>query len=118
MPQRRFSAKQPAIWHLAPENWVVPDPIRLPNPAMPISIQTCRSLQSEIAKPFCIPICGRMDDTSPAIALDTEIGATLKPFPRIAVLVGMVGRQRVLTLDQKLALVVEMKRCGNVAAFT
>ncbi|WP_395392696.1 transposase [Novosphingobium sp. BL-8A] len=49
--------------------------------------------------------------------MDTDIGVPLKPVRRIEVLAGMAGRRRVWTLEQKLALVSEMKRCDNVAAF-
>lgn len=58
-----------------------------------------------------------MDDASLTTALDTDTGVTLKPFRRIEVLSGMAGRRRVWTLEQKLALVAEMERCDNVAAF-
>jgi transposase len=58
-----------------------------------------------------------MDDANLTTALDTDTGVTLKPFRRIEVLTGMAGRRRVWTLEQKLALVAEMERCDNVAAF-
>jgi transposase len=58
-----------------------------------------------------------MDDASLTTALDTDTGVALKPFRRIEVLGGMAGRRRVWTLEQKLALVAEMERCDNVAAF-
>lgn len=58
-----------------------------------------------------------MDGTRLTTALDTDIGVPLKPVRRIEVLAGMAGRRRVWTLEQKLALVSEMERCDNVAAF-
>lgn len=58
-----------------------------------------------------------MDDAILTTALDTNIGVPLKPVRRVEVLGGMAGRRRVWTLEQKLALVAEMERCGNVAAF-
>ncbi len=58
-----------------------------------------------------------MDDASLTTALDTDTGLPLKPFRRIEVLSGLAGRRRVWTLEQKLALVAEMERCDNVAAF-
>ncbi|WP_409521588.1 transposase [Novosphingobium sp.] len=58
-----------------------------------------------------------MDKTRLTTALDTDIGVPLKPVRRIEVLAGMAGRRRVWTLEQKLALVSEMERCDNVAAF-
>ena len=58
-----------------------------------------------------------MDDAILTTALDTRTGVTLKPVRRVEVLSGMAGRRRVWTLEQKLALVAEMERCDNVAAF-
>lgn len=58
-----------------------------------------------------------MEETRLTTALDTDIGVPLKPVRRIEVLAGMAGRRRVWTLEQKLALVSEMKRSDNVAAF-
>lgn len=58
-----------------------------------------------------------MDETRLTTALDTDIGVPLKPVRRIEVLAGMAGRRRVWTLEQKLALVSEMERCDNIAAF-
>lgn len=58
-----------------------------------------------------------MDKTRLKNALDTDIGVPLKPVRRIEVLARMTGRHRVWTLEQKLALVLEMERCDNVAAF-
>lgn len=58
-----------------------------------------------------------MDETRPTTALDTDIGVPLKPVRRIEVLAGMPGRSRVCTLEQKLALVSEMERSDNIAAF-
>lgn len=58
-----------------------------------------------------------MDDATLTTALDTRTGVPLKPVRRVEVLSGMAGRRRVWTLEQKLALVGEMERCGNVAAF-
>lgn len=58
-----------------------------------------------------------MDDAILTTALDTRTGVALKPVRRVEVLSGMAGRRRVWTLEQKLALVAEMERCDNVAAF-
>lgn len=58
-----------------------------------------------------------MDETRLTTALDTDIGVPLKPVRRIEVLAGMPGRRRVWTLEQKLALVSEMERRDNIAAF-
>jgi len=58
-----------------------------------------------------------MDEPRLTTALDTDIGVPLKRVRRIEVLAGMAGRRRVWTLEQKLALVSEMERCDNVAAF-
>lgn len=58
-----------------------------------------------------------MDDAILTTALDTHTGVALKPVRRVEVLSGMAGRRRVWTLEQKLALVAEMERCDNVAAF-
>jgi len=58
-----------------------------------------------------------MDETRLTTALDTDIGVPLEPVRRIEVLAGMPGRRRVWTLEQKLALVSEMERSDNIAAF-
>ncbi len=58
-----------------------------------------------------------MDDVRLASALDTHAGAPLKSVRRVELLSGMAGRRRVWTLEQKLALVAEMERCENIAAF-
>lgn len=58
-----------------------------------------------------------MDETRLTSALGTDIGVPLKPVRRIEVLAGMPGRRRVWTLEQKLALVSEMERSDNIAAF-
>lgn len=58
-----------------------------------------------------------MDDATPTSTLDTDAGAGLKPVRRLEVLKGMTGRRRVWTLEQKLALVSEMERSDNIAAF-
>lgn len=58
-----------------------------------------------------------MDDATLTTALDTSIGVALKPVRRVEVLSEMAGRRRVWTLEQKLALVAEMERCDNIAAF-
>ncbi len=58
-----------------------------------------------------------MDDARLTSALDTHIGAPLKPVRRVELLSGMARRRRVWTLEQKLALVAEMERCENIAAF-
>lgn len=58
-----------------------------------------------------------MDDTRLTSALDTDIGVLLKRVRRIEVLAGMRGRCRVWTLEQKLALISEMERSDNIAAF-
>ncbi|MEJ6008768.1 transposase [Novosphingobium aquae] len=58
-----------------------------------------------------------MDEAIVTTALDTDTGVALKPFRRIEVLSGMAGRRRVWSVEQKLALVAEMERCENIAAF-
>lgn len=59
-----------------------------------------------------------MDDTTITSALDTGTGAALKPVRRLEVLNGLAGRRRIWTLEEKLALVAEMERCGNIAALS
>lgn len=49
--------------------------------------------------------------------LEIKSGVGLEPGGRTEVLRGMSGRRRVWTLEQKLAMVTQMERCGNVAAF-
>lgn len=58
-----------------------------------------------------------MDEATHRTALDTRTGVALKPVRRVELLSGMAGRRRVWTLEQKLALVAEMERCENIAAF-
>ena len=58
-----------------------------------------------------------MDETRPTSALAPDIGVHLKPVRRIEVLAGMPGWRRVWMLRQKLALVSEMERRHNIAAF-
>ena len=58
-----------------------------------------------------------MDDATLTTALDTRAGVGLRPVRRVELLSGMAGRRRVWTLEQKLALVSEMERCDNIAAF-
>lgn len=58
-----------------------------------------------------------MEARTPTTGLDTSTGVGLEPVRRFEVLSGMAGRRRVWTLDQKLAIVAEMERCGNIAAF-
>ncbi|NMN06745.1 MULTISPECIES: transposase [unclassified Novosphingobium] len=59
-----------------------------------------------------------MDDATPTSTLDTDAGAALKPVRRLEVLKGTTGRRRTWTLEEKLALVAEMERSGNIAAFS
>ena len=59
-----------------------------------------------------------MDDTTFASALDTDTEAALRPVRRIEVLTEMAGSRRIWTLEEKLALVAEMERCGNIAALS
>lgn len=59
-----------------------------------------------------------MDDTRFASALDTDTEAALRPVRRVEVLTEMAGRRRIWTLEEKLALVAEMERCGNIAALS
>lgn len=59
-----------------------------------------------------------MDDATATSTLDTDAGRALKPVGRFAVLKGMTGRRRTWTLEEKLALVAEMERSGNIAAFS
>ena len=49
--------------------------------------------------------------------LDTRSGAGLEPVGRAEVLPAMAGRRRTWPLEQKLAMVAQMERCGSVAAF-
>ena len=58
-----------------------------------------------------------MDDATLTTALDTDIGVPLKPVRRVELLSGMAGRRRTWALEQKLALVADMERCDNIAAF-
>ena len=50
-------------------------------------------------------------------ALDIGTGVGREPARRAEVLRDMAGRRRSWTLEQKLALVSQMERCGNIAAF-
>lgn len=59
-----------------------------------------------------------MEQDNPRSALDTGTGVARKPIGRPEVLRGMAGRRRMWTLEQKLAIVAEMERCGNIAAFS
>lgn len=59
-----------------------------------------------------------MDDTRFASALDSDTEAALRPVRRIEVLTKMAGRRRIWELEEKLALVAEMERCGNIAALS
>lgn len=58
-----------------------------------------------------------MEDGIDTSGLDTGTGVGLKPVTRPEVLRGMAGRRRTWTLEQKLAMVSRMERCGNIAAF-
>lgn len=58
-----------------------------------------------------------MEARAPTTGLDTSIGVGLEPVRRFEVLSGMAGRRRVWTLERKLAVVAEMDRSGNIAAF-
>lgn len=58
-----------------------------------------------------------MEAQMPTSGLDTRIGVGLEPVRRFEVLSGMAGRRRVWTVEQKLAVLAEMERCGNIAAF-
>ena len=60
---------------------------------------------------------GGMEADSLTSALDTRTGVGLGPVRRPEVLRHMAGRRRIWTLEQKLAIVGEMARCGNIAAF-
>ena len=59
-----------------------------------------------------------MEQDNPTSALDTRIGVAREPIGRPEVLRGMAGRRRIWTLEQKLAIVAELERCGNIAAFS
>jgi transposase len=59
-----------------------------------------------------------MDETTFTSALDTDTEAALRPARRVEVLTEMAGRRRIWTLEEKLALVAEMERCGNIAALS
>lgn len=58
-----------------------------------------------------------MEAHSVTSALDTRTGVGLEPVRRTEVLRNMAGRRQIWTLEQKLAIVEEMTRCGNVAEF-
>lgn len=59
-----------------------------------------------------------MEDDNPTSALDTRTGVAREPVGRPEVLRSMVGRRRIWTLEQKLAIVAEMERCDNIAAYS
>ncbi len=59
-----------------------------------------------------------MERDNPTSALDTGTGVAREPIGRPEVLRGMAGRRRIWTLEQKLVIVAEMERCGNIAAFS
>ena len=61
---------------------------------------------------------GGMEADSLTSALDTRTGVGLEPVRRPEVLRSMAGRRRIWTLEQKLAIVGEMARCGNIAEFS
>ncbi len=48
-----------------------------------------------------------MEDNNPTSALDTRIGVAREPIGRPEVLRDMVGRRRIWTLEQKLAIVAD-----------
>jgi len=58
-----------------------------------------------------------MEDVIVTSGLDTGTGVGLEPVLRPEVLRDMTGRRRSWTLEQKLAMVSQMERCGNIAAF-
>lgn len=58
-----------------------------------------------------------MEDGIVTSGLETGSGVGLEPVVRAEVLRGMAGRRRIWTLEQKLALVSQMERSGNIAAF-
>ena len=58
-----------------------------------------------------------MEDDSLASALDTCTGVGLEPVRRPELLRSMAGRRLDRTLEQKLAVVAQMERCDNIAAF-
>jgi len=58
-----------------------------------------------------------MEDCIVTSGLDTGSGVGLEPVRRTEVLRSMAGRRRTWTLEQKLAMVAQMERCGNIAAF-
>lgn len=49
--------------------------------------------------------------------LDTRSLVGLEPAGRAEILRAMAGRRRNWTLEQKLAMVAQMGRCGDIAAF-
>jgi transposase len=59
-----------------------------------------------------------MEQDNPTSALDTGTGVAREPIGRAEVLRGMAGRRRIWTLEQKLAIVAELERCDNIAAFS
>ena len=58
-----------------------------------------------------------MEERAPTTGLDTCTGVGLEPVRRFEVLSSMAGRRRIWTLEQKLAILAEMGRCDNIAAF-
>ena len=58
-----------------------------------------------------------MEPDSLTSALDTRTGVGLERVCRPELLRSMAGRRRPWTLEQKLAMVREMTRCDNIAAF-
>lgn len=58
-----------------------------------------------------------MEDGIVTSALDTGTGVGREPGRHAEVLRDMAGRRRSWTLEQKLTLVSQMERCGNIAAF-
>ena len=59
-----------------------------------------------------------MEDDNPTSALDSRTGVAREPVGRPEVLRSMAGRRRIWTLEQKLAIVAEMERCDNIAAYS
>lgn len=58
-----------------------------------------------------------MEHATVTSELDTRSGMGLEPMGRAEVLRAMAGRRRTSTLEQKLAMVAQMERCANIAAF-
>lgn len=76
---------------------------------------------SAVWSPPCLIAWGRqtlawMEEFASTTTLDMQTGASLEPVVHTEVLRSMAGRRRHWSLEQKLAIVSEAERCGNVTA--